>query len=190
MAFQNPGLFILLGIVLFSAAPYSARGDWDELEPAGLPSAPPPSPLVLICEWVSLWTFAGLAACLFLGGWRVPLLPESAVAPGLGAVIGAAFLQAKLWACALSIVGLRAAVGRVPPEPLLGLVFRWCVPTTIVGAVLAVLWAEGLDRYDLPRAALGAALCAFSALVAAHLVRRVHLSAARPATHGGVNPWL
>jgi hypothetical protein len=53
-----------------------------------------------------------------------------------------------------------------------------------------VLWAEGLDRYDLPRAALGVALCVFSAVLAAHLVRRVHLSAARPASHGGVNPWL
>ncbi len=190
-AFKSPVFMAAFVLLLASLLPTRARRSGPlaaaELEPAGgASSSAAPSHAL---EWVEILVLCQLAALLFAGGFRVPLLSDAASWQARGA--GALLLQLKAWSIMALVLGLRWVLPLLTLERALGIWWRWVLPASVLvmGATLA--WVVG-SRFPLVQNVeplFGYVLFAATLLVTVVAIRRVRREL-RMAAPAHVNPWL
>jgi len=152
--------------------------------------------LFVFVDWANVFILCGLAAALFLGGWRLPgvSLEQQTASTALQAA-GTALFVLKSWTLIVAVIALRRALPRLRLEQLTRVAWRALVPLAFVATAGCGLWWHLTREAEpvLPPAVqigVGVATFALCALVLAHAAVRV-LSAwrgARPTLH--VNPFL
>ena len=197
-AMRNPGLFVLWGLLIASAAPDPTASSGEScIEGLEVPSARLGSTsraISRIVEFTYLWTVCGLSVALFLGGWRVPGV-ASAAQEGNRALcaLGTGLFLVKLWAIALGLGAIRRRTGRLAMEHLAPLMLRLALPATFFGLVLAIAWTAELDGL---RSTMGADFAGYVAVMLMAALFAYIASAARRGRRrnvmqtASVNPWL
>ncbi len=100
--------------------------------------------LMFFAEWGNVFVLSGLAAAIFLGGWRLPGV--AAAEQSMSAthqVVGALVFQLKCWSLILTVLWLRWALPRLRVEQMVGLVWRWLIPASVLAVGGALLWVHG-----------------------------------------------
>ncbi len=195
---RNPGLLVLLVLLLASAVPdIAAPGAEPPIE--GLPERPPRLPsarraVLRVAESAYLWTVCGLSVVLFLGGWRVPgVASATQEASRTLCAAGAVLFLVKLWVIAIFLGAIRRRSGRVALEHVTSMALRLGLPATLLALVLATAWTAaqdglrstvGADFLGYVAVMLMTALAAYIAAAALRGRRRALLQTAF------VNPWL
>lgn len=195
---RNPGLLVLLVLLLSSAVPdVAAPGSEPPVE--GLPERPPQLPsarraVLRVVESAYLWTVCGLSVVLFLGGWRVPGVPSAAQEASRAlCVVGAGLFLVKLWVIALCLGAIRRRAGRVSLEHVTPMAARLALPATLVALLVATAWTAAQDGL---RSTVGADFLGYVAvMLTAALGTYIAAAALRghrraPVQTALVNPWL
>ncbi|HEX4337120.1 MAG TPA: NADH-quinone oxidoreductase subunit H [Polyangiaceae bacterium] len=194
---RNPGLFVLLALLVASAIPdVGAESASPPIE--GLPEGPSRLPsttrtVLRVIESAYLWTACGLAVVLFLGGWRIPgLTAASQEGSRVLSAVGAGFFLVKLWTTALIVGAIRKRAGRIAIHHVAPLALRLALPAVLVGLALAVGWTAA---QDVLRSAVGADSIGYVAVMlltatAAYIAAAALVSRKNVATAATVNPWL
>jgi NADH-quinone oxidoreductase subunit H len=89
--------------------------------------------LFFMGEYLGLFAISGLGVTLFLGGWQAPL-------PFLGFIPSWCWFFAKLALVIFVFLWIRASWPRVRIDQLLGLAWRWLIPTALLVIPSAALW--------------------------------------------------
>lgn len=196
--FQSPVLLLAFMLVTVAALPEASRA------PLELPEADGETPgvvshhagmraVVFLAEWGAAFIVAGVAAALFLGGWRLPgvswnLQRSSAPLIGLGALL----FQVKCWLLLLGTLALRWALPRVRLEQMAAVCWRYLVPLSLVALLSTVLWLIAAHSPVLRalEGASGYVLFALCLIVLAWFTRRVMIALRDPQAQMNVNPWL
>jgi NADH-quinone oxidoreductase subunit H len=168
-AARNPGMLVLLLVFLAMAVPESAyRGvvPAEVLDPGSLPRSTSRA-LVRLAEWTFLFMACGLAAALFLGGWRVPTVAFMAQESSRRLEhLGAFLFFLKFAALVGTVLVVRRVFARLFLEDVSGVLARWAAGAAVVGACVAVGWAAGFDgaRSQVPAEILGYAVSALGSV--------------------------
>ncbi len=197
-AFANPVLLLAFVLVMAATLPEASRAPLElpeaDGETPGVVSTHPALRCVMfLAEWGAVFVSSGVAAALFLGGWRVPSVSwnmqlSSTALMALGALV----FQIKCWALVVSALALRWALPRVRIEQMAALCWRYLVPLSLVALLLTVLWLVGAHSPVL-RAIQGGAgyvMFALSLLVLLWFSRRVAAGYRDTQAQMNVNPWL
>lgn len=189
-AFRNPALFFAFGLILFASFP-EARRPLARLPEADLDEPGSRGGLMFYVEWGHLLVVSTIVTMLFLGGWKLPLAPA---APGsiLLPALGALLLQLKCWGVVGLVVALRWALPRVHTDQMLGVLFRYVVPGTLLVLAGSAGWASWRETpaWRAVEPVLGYVLFGLVVGAALKFVRAVqgHVRATGAPMH--VNPWL
>ena len=89
--------------------------------------------LFFMGEYLGLFAISGLGITLFLGGWQAPL-------PFLGFVPSWCWFFSKLAVVIFVFLWIRATWPRVRIDQLLGLAWRWLIPTALLVIPSAAIW--------------------------------------------------
>jgi NADH:ubiquinone oxidoreductase subunit H len=195
---RNPGLLVLLVLLLASALPdVAARGAEPPIE--GLPERPPHLPsarraVLRVAESAYLWTICGLSVVLFLGGWRVPgVASATQEASRALCAVGAVLFLVKLWVIALFLGAIRRRAGRIALEHVSPMALRLGLPATFFALVLATAWTAAQDglRSTVGADFLGYVAVMLTAALAAYIVAAALRGRRRALVQTAfVNPWL
>lgn len=185
-AFRNPALGACLALLLITALP-SAAVRRSPLPHADLEGDRRQAGLMWALEWVYLLVIGQLAAVAFLGGWQLGAASHEAWGPAAGAVL----LQLKAWSVVVVALALRWVLPRLSLADVVGVWWRFVLPTAVCALGASVAWVRG-RRFDLLETAeplIGIVLFAACVVLAALTLWRVwKLSRLPRAAH--VNPWL
>lgn len=181
--FANPFLFVAFFLFFISALAEGNRTPFDlpeaesELvagaftEYSGLRSL-----LFFLVEWGNLYVIGALATTLFLGGWQVPRVSESALLMGL-----LQFLTFFLKAYFIVFVAMwiRATLPRVRVDQLMALCWKYFVPMAFLDMLGAMVWIAVFPEGS---AIARVGMFLFGVAVALYFLGRVafHLRRARP----------
>jgi NADH-quinone oxidoreductase subunit H len=115
--------------------------------------------LFFMGEYLGLFAISGLGVTLFLGGWQAPL-------PFLAFIPSWCWFFAKLGFVIFLFLWVRATWPRVRIDQLLGLAWRWLIPTALLVIPSAAIWkfaGQGILGWicALPVAALPTAIALF-----------------------------
>ena len=189
-AFESPAALVALTLALIALVPSAPRTGprWHQNALA-------------VAEWGQLLVLCGVVACLFLGGWNVPLWGALEASRPWGRAAGAALLQLKYWGLVSAVLFLRWLVPGVDTRSTARWCWRWAVPVSVVSFGLTLLWSQWpqtetvreLER-EIPWVLLGTVLALsglFVLRIRSGLRRRPDAGASRPAQAlAAVNPWL
>ena len=98
--------------------------------------------MFFLAEYTSMFVFSALVAVLFLGGWDLPFLPQSALA-GLGnwgALIGFAAFMLKALAFLFFYVWVRWTIPRFRYDQVMTLGWKVLLPLSLVNIVITGAW--------------------------------------------------
>ncbi|MBI3201067.1 MAG: NADH-quinone oxidoreductase subunit H [Myxococcales bacterium] len=189
-AFRNPALFFAAGLILFASFP-EARRPTQHLPEADLDEPGPRGGLMFYVEWGHLLVVSTLVTMLFLGGWKLPVAPAAPGGVWLPA-LGAVLLQLKCWAVVGLVVALRWALPRVHTDQMLGVLFRYVVPGTLLVLAGSAGWASWRESpaWRAVEPVLGYVLFGLALGAALKFVRAVHAHVRATGAPMHVNPWL
>lgn len=197
-AFHSPVLLLAFCLVMASTFPEASRAplelpEADGETPGVVVAHPALRSLMFLAECGVVFVNSGVAAALFLGGWRLPgvswnVQQSSASLMALGALV----FQIKCWLLVLGVLATRWALPRVRVEQMAAVCWRYLVPLSLALLVSTVLWLIG-GQSPILRAVesgTGYVMFALSLLVVAWFARRVAASLRDTQAHVNVNPWL
>lgn len=199
--FQSPVLLLGFGLMMVTAIPEANRAALELPEAdsrgGGGPRAPVTHPatrcLMFFAEWGNVFVMSGVAATLFLGGWRLPFVSPFVAKTSVSyQALGALLLQAKCWSLVLFVLWIRWALPRVSVEQMLGVCWRVLVPLSVVALVASGVWLSGLSSPVLRsmQGGVGYVLFAASAFVSGYFALRVIATLRTGSGQMNVNPWL
>ncbi|MBI2918730.1 MAG: NADH-quinone oxidoreductase subunit NuoH [Chloroflexi bacterium] len=119
--------------------------------------------MFFMAEYVNLFAISALAALLFLGGWKGPLLPD------------VVWLLTKTYAFVLFIIWLRATLPRLRIDQLMALAWRYLVPLAFANILVIAFYLY----YQMPGWTLSLASLAMAGIALVPLYR--HWSGRAPA---------
>jgi NADH-quinone oxidoreductase subunit H len=89
--------------------------------------------LFFLSEYLGMFAMCGLAATLFLGGWRAPL-------PILEWVPSYVWFMGKLIALVLVFIWVRGTVPRLRVDQLLNFAWKFMLPLALLNLLVAAVW--------------------------------------------------
>ncbi len=201
--FASPVLLLCFALLMVTALPEANRvllelPEADAADLAAQPvrrqtTHPATRSLMFLAEWGNVFLMSGIAATLFLGGWRLPFVSPLTQHASVGyQALGALLLQAKCWSLVLFVLWIRWALPRLGVDQMLGLCWRVLVPLSVLAIVLSGAWLAGLASPVLRsvQGGVGYVLFALSVFAIGYFAFRV-LSALRTSSgQMNVNPWL
>ena len=101
----------------------------------------------LFAEYVNMIMSSAVMACLFFGGYDVPFLDESALAPNIAAIIGVAALLVKIIIFVFIFMWIRWTIPRFRYDQLMNLGWKTMVPLALVNMLVTaavILWRAGV----------------------------------------------
>lgn len=102
--------------------------------------------LFFLAEYLGMFAMCGLAATLFLGGWRAPL-------PFLEFVPGYIWFFGKLILLVFLFIWIRGTVPRLRADQLLNLAWKFMLPMALLNLIVAAIW-HYTGVWDFPSALL------------------------------------
>ncbi len=100
--------------------------------------------MFFLVEWGNLYVIGALLTTLFLGGWQIPPVTDSAV---LRAILEFVTFFVKSYGLALVAMWVRATLPRVRVDQLMAMCWKYFVPISFVNvlgvAVWMVIWPAG-----------------------------------------------
>ncbi|GIW39508.1 MAG: NADH-quinone oxidoreductase subunit H [Candidatus Binatia bacterium] len=136
--------------------------------------------IFFMAEWGNLYVIGAVMTTLFLGGWQIPPVTDSAVLQGFLEFL-TFFTKSYFWV--LVAIWVRATLPRVRVDQLMTVCWKYLVPISFVNllgtAVWVVVWPEGNRIAEI-------ALFALAVLLVLQFFRRVafHLRRARVRERG------
>lgn len=197
--FRHPFTLLLFGALFVTAGLEGHRGAMAlaAAEDDVRRQRPPLRHLLFVfVDWANVFILCGLAAALFLGGWRLPGIAAEQQASSLVLQIaGTGLFVLKSWMLIVSVIGLRRALPRLRLEQLTRVAWRALVPLAFLATAGCGLWWN-LTRESEPvlppsvQMGVGVATFALCGLLIVHAMVRVLAAwrGARPTLH--VNPFL
>lgn len=197
--FRHPFTLLLFGALFVTAGLEGHRGAMAlaAAEDDVRRQRPPLRHLLFVfVDWANVFILCGLAAALFLGGWRLPGVGAEQQAGSLALqVAGTALFVLKSWTLIVAVIALRRALPRLRLEQLTRIAWRALVPLAFLATAGCGLWWH-LTRDGEPilppsvQVGIGVATFALCGLVIIHALVRVLAAwrGARPTLH--VNPFL
>jgi hypothetical protein len=189
-AFRGPVLLAATLVFFVSLVPENGASDVSLVPKASNPSLVRAVPE--LAGAVELVVFCGLGAFAFFGGARTSELGPSANATLATALTGAAVVVLKTLVLALSVLFVRAVIGRLDVRETRGLTFRVLLPvaTFTVGATLFMQRADVRPVTGAVAATLGLSCFVGVLVLGASFVRRVAAGTLGRDAEPGVNPWI
>lgn len=197
-AFSSPVLLLAFALVMAATLPEASRAplelpEADGETPGVVSSHPALRCVMFLAEWGAVFVTSGVAAALFLGGWRLPGVSWNVQQSSTSLLaLGALLFQVKCWSLVLGSLALRWALPRVRIEQMAALCWRYLVPLSLVALLSTVLWLIGAHSPVLRavQGGTGYVMFALSLLVCAWFARRVVSGLGDPHPQANVNPWL
>jgi hypothetical protein len=189
-AFRGPVLLAATLVFFVSLVPENGASDVSLVPKASNPSLVRAVPE--LAGAVELVVFCGLGAFAFFGGARTSELGPSANATLATALTGAAVVVLKTLVLALSVLFVRAVIGRLDVRETRGLTFRVLLPVAAfaVGATLFMQRADVRPVTAAVAATLGLSCFVGVLVLGASFVRRVAAGTLGRDAEPGVNPWI
>jgi NADH-quinone oxidoreductase subunit H len=104
-----------------------------------------------MAEYINMFTASAMAAIMFLGGWRGPLV-------GQVPVLGVAYFLAKVYALVFLMIWVRGTFPRLRIDQLLSLSWKFLLPLALVNLMLTALVDKVSAQAGLSRALTAGAL--------------------------------
>jgi len=98
--------------------------------------------MFFLAEYTSMFVFSALMAVLFLGGWDIPFVPQSALSAlgNWGSLIGFAAFMLKALAFMFFYVWVRWTIPRFRYDQVMTLGWKVLLPLTLVNIVVTGAW--------------------------------------------------
>jgi NADH-quinone oxidoreductase subunit H len=90
-------------------------------------------------EWIHAFTFCGVTATLFFGGWRGPFVDQ---VPALGPL----YFLAKMFAIYLVHIWIRVTMPRIRIDQILSFNWKFLVPLSLVNLMVMSLAAKLIEK--------------------------------------------
>lgn len=96
--------------------------------------------LFLFAEYIHMFTSSVVMVCLFFGGYDIPFLDESGLAPNLAALLGFIALLAKTMVLIFIFMWVRWTLPRFRYDQLMSLGWRKLIPLSLFNMILTALF--------------------------------------------------
>ncbi len=100
----------------------------------------------LFAEYVNMIMSSAIMASLFFGGFDIPFLDESTLAPNIAAILGVGALLTKIVIFIFIFMWIRWTIPRFRYDQLMDLGWKKLVPLALVNMLLTgafILWRQG-----------------------------------------------
>jgi NADH-quinone oxidoreductase subunit H len=100
----------------------------------------------LFSEYVNMIMSSAVMACLFFGGYDIPFLDESTLAPNLAAILGVLALLTKIVIFIFIFMWIRWTIPRFRYDQLMNLGWKKLIPLALVNMLITgavILYLQG-----------------------------------------------
>lgn len=100
----------------------------------------------LFSEYVNMIMSSAVMASLYFGGYDIPFLDESTLAPNLAAVLGVVALLAKIVLFIFLFMWIRWTIPRFRYDQLMNLGWKKMIPLALINMLITgavILWLQG-----------------------------------------------